>query len=74
MKKPAKLLVKCPRYDNKPADVLFMMEADDFRLHDERYAKEYVILAPAQYNHKSRTLTTATDTYKVFSDWSLRKI
>jgi hypothetical protein len=72
MKAKAKLLVNCPMYNRTP-NVLFMMDADDFRLHDARFSKDYVVLAPGKYDRKAKTLTTENATYTVFPDWSLRK-
>jgi hypothetical protein len=66
----SKLLVKCHMYNRTP-NVLFMMDADDYRLHNG--SNDYEVLAPAKYDRKAKTLTAGVDTYTVFSDWSLRK-
>lgn len=65
----SKVLAKCIMY-NKTPNVLFMMQADDFRLG----GGNYVLLAPAEYNHKAKELTALGNRYRVFSDWSLRLI
>jgi len=67
-----KVLALCAKYNNS-TNVLFMMEADDFRLSDPRFRDNYTILDPnPTYSFKEKRLVTNQGTYQVFSDWSLR--
>jgi hypothetical protein len=67
MTKRTKVLAKCLKYNDTP-NVLFMMQSDDFRLGNGNY----IVLGEAEYNHKAKELRALGNTYRVFSDWSLR--
>ena len=54
------------------SDVLFMMNADDFRLADPQYG--YTLLAPAKANFKTKTLVAEGRQYRIFSDWTVREL
>ena len=66
-----KVLVQCADY-NGYKNVLFMMKDTDFRLADEKFG--YKILGQGKYVHKTRTLIVNDQTYKVFSDWSVKQM
>jgi hypothetical protein len=57
--------------DNGHKDIRFMMNSDDFRLTDARFAADYTIVGEGAYDHRARTLTVDGRAYHVFSDWSL---
>lgn len=66
-----RLLVKCSEY-NGFKNILFMMDKKDFRLIDEDFKNEWEILGEGDY--KKKVLTIGKDKYKVFSDWSVKKM
>jgi hypothetical protein len=66
----ARLMVICRDY-NGLKDIPFMMNSDDFRLIDPRFAADYSIVGEGIYDHPARTLTVDGRVYHVFSDWSL---
>ncbi len=68
--KRKRLMVICRDY-NGHKDVRFMMNSDDFRLTDARFAADYAIVGEGSYDHHARTLTVDGRAYHVFSDWSL---
>jgi hypothetical protein len=68
-----KVLANCKSY-NGHKNVLFMMDADDFRILDSEKWGYEVLDAKAEYNRKERTLTSGKDKYHVFSDRSLKKL
>jgi hypothetical protein len=67
-----KVLATCKQY-GRFTDVLFMMKADDFRLADSKYG--YTKITDGKHVTKERKfVTTAGDSYQVFTDWSVKKI
>lgn len=52
-------------------DVLFMFKPDDFRLTDERWVGEYVVLGEGVHDRRQHTLTVDGEVYTVHGDWSL---
>jgi len=71
MKKANKVLVKANDY-NGHKDVLFMMQADDFRLTNMTFKNNYTVLAQGKYS--KRILKTELGDFNVFSDWSVKKV
>ena len=69
--KPTNVLAQCDNY-NGNANVLFMMNSDDFRLADQNFG--YSVIAPAKYTAKTKTLIANGKTYNVFSDWSVKAV
>jgi hypothetical protein len=67
----SKVLANCADY-NGYKNVLFMMEADDFRLHNPVF--EYTVISDAKYNRKTKTLVADGKTYFVCQDWSVKVI
>ena len=69
------IIVRHTPVDNQPS-CLFQMEADDFRLSDPRFAPSYERLANVVRRDRVEGYTRLTDeqgqTYRLFSDWSLR--
>jgi len=62
-----KVLAICKKYNNS-TNVLFMMQADDFRLGDGNYS----IVCVGKFSKK--VLHTEQGNYTVFSDWSVKKV
>lgn len=68
------ILARCADY-NGHKDVLFMMEADDFRLTDALFSANYTILDDAPtYDWRTRRLATNQGEFLVCSDWSLKPL
>ncbi len=65
-----RLMVVCRDY-NGHKDVRLMMDSDDFRLTDARFADNYTIVGEGAHDRRARTLTVDSRVYHVFSDWSL---
>jgi hypothetical protein len=68
--KRRRLMVICRDF-NGDKDVRFMMNSDDFRLTDARFAADYTTVGESTHDHHARTLTVDGRAYRVFSDWSL---
>lgn len=70
------VLVRAAKYNNS-TDVLFMFEADDFRLQEgSPFSDNYTIIGEGAYDRAAKTLTVPAtgETYMVFRDWSLREL
>jgi len=66
------VLVRCADY-NGHKDILFMMDATDFRLTDKRFSAGYPVIADGDYDKKAArfTIPSTGDAYQVHGDWSL---
>ena len=65
-----RVLAQCADY-NGYKNILFMMDADDFRLTDERFSANYTVIDTGAYTHRTRTLVADGRTFTVLRDWSL---
>lgn len=73
MARPTKkyVLVRAAKFEHY-TNVLFMMDATDFRLSDERFSGNYTILGEGAYDRRAGTLTVDGHAHTVFHDWSVK--
>jgi len=68
------VLARCKDY-NGHKNVLFMMDSSDFRFTHPKFKSNYEVLdRNPSYDGKKRILSTVKGQYRVYEDWSLKKI